>query len=90
MEFLHIAFYLKLSFWGSSNNNHPLSNIWALSWGNLTQTHTHTHRLGVQMKRQNTQELDVLLCSPSELAQMGLEGLSEMLFSLVNSTLHHE
>lgn len=30
--------YLKLSLWSSSNDNHPLSNIWALRWGNLRNT----------------------------------------------------
>lgn len=40
-------FYLKLSFWCSGNNNHSLSSIWALSWGNLTHTHTHTHIMDI-------------------------------------------
>lgn len=30
------CFYLKLSFWGSSNDDHPLSDIWTLCWGDLT------------------------------------------------------
>lgn len=35
------CFYLKLSLWGSSNDNHPLSHIWVLGWGNLRHTRTH-------------------------------------------------
>lgn len=32
------SLYLKLSFWCSSNDDHPLSNIWTLSRSDLTRT----------------------------------------------------
>lgn len=35
---LSLCDYLKLSLWGSSNNDHPLSNIWALCWSNLRKS----------------------------------------------------
>lgn len=50
-----LCFYLELSLWGSSNDNHSFSNIWVLSWGDL-------------IGKQSSQKLQIC-CGHSESAE---------------------
>lgn len=69
------CFYLKLSLWGSSNDNRPHSNVWVFSWGNLT--HTYTDRLWIQIQNKHSQKLVLFsFLSSSSSSVVSLEHVS--------------